>query len=343
MTKIRTMGLILGILIICKGNQTMAQESTEQQQRFAQFSFVYPIGSNGINSPSFSNKFSLNALVGVNGGVSGVEIGGLTNFNRGDVFGIQLAGIGNFNFGKTTGLMLAGIANISSDETKAIQLSGIYNASTNTSSGVQVALINTTHGDYKGLQAGVINYAKKMHGVQMGVVNVIEDGDNAIPIGLLNIVKNGYYALEHTSNETMPLNLSFKMGVENFYTILRISGSTYLKEVVYGAGIGVGSNIPLSERSRIVIDLTTNNLEYSNLPVWKGINSLNKFELMYKFNLSEHFSVMAGPSYNAYVSNIELGDDYGTLNPPLVLSTDFRSDRQIQTWLGFSAGISITL
>ena len=343
MIKLRTIGLILGILIICTGNQTMAQESAEQQHRVAQFSFVYPIGSNGITSPSISNSFSLNALIGVNGGVSGVEIGGITNFNRGDVFGIQLAGIGNFNFGKTTGLMLAGIVNISTDETKAIQLSGIYNASAKTSAGIQMAVINTASGDYKGLQAGVINSAKKIHGVQIGVINVIEDGEKAIPIGLINIVKNGYYALDLTSNESLLLNLSFKMGVENFYTILRISGSTYLKEAVYSAGIGFGGNIPLTERSRIAIDLTTNNLEYSNLPVWNGINSLNKLELMYKFNLTEKIAVMAGPSYNAYVSNIEVGDDYGTLNPPLVLSTDYRADRKVQTWLGFSAGISLTL
>jgi hypothetical protein len=172
---------------------------------------------------------------------------------------------------------------------------------------------------------------------------VIEDGEKAIPIGLINIVKNGYYALDLTANESLLFNLSLKMGVENFYTILRIGGTTYLKEPVYSVGIGFGGIVPITQRSRIAIDLTTNNLEYSNLPIWKGINSLNKTELMYKFNITEKVALMAGPSYNAYVSNIKVGEDIGTLNPSLVLSTAYRSDRKIQTSLGFTAGISLTL
>jgi hypothetical protein len=239
--------------------------------------------------------------------------------------------------------MLAGISNISNDETMAIQLSGIYNASANSSAGIQTALINTAFGEYTGLQLGLVNYAKKIHGVQIGLVNVVDDGEKAIPIGLVNIVKNGYYALELTASESILFNLSFKMGVENFYTILRIGGSSYQKEPIYSAGIGIGGMIPLTERSRIVLDLTTNNLEYSSYPVWQGINSLNKAELSYKFNITDKISLMAGPSFNVYTSDIEVENEYGTLNPPLVLSTKRSPDRKTQMWIGFQAGVSVTL
>ena len=62
-----------------------AQESDTLLTSKVQVTFAYPLGSNGLNSLNYSNNFSLNILFGLNGGVDGVEIGGLMNYNKGEV------------------------------------------------------------------------------------------------------------------------------------------------------------------------------------------------------------------------------------------------------------------
>ena len=55
--------------------------------------------------------------------------------------------------------------------------------------GWQGAFLNMTHGECVGLQSGTINYAKQMHGVQLGAVNyahTVEDW--AFQLGLVNII-----------------------------------------------------------------------------------------------------------------------------------------------------------
>ena len=61
------------------------QETQEKPAEGSQFTFAYPLGTNGKEAISESNKFSFNLLYGVNGGLNGLEIGGLANYNHGEV------------------------------------------------------------------------------------------------------------------------------------------------------------------------------------------------------------------------------------------------------------------
>lgn len=56
--------------------------------------------------------------------------------------------------------------------------------------GWQDTFVNITKGSFEGLQAGVLNYAKRMNGVQFGLVNYAGTM-KGIQIGLLNIIKSG--------------------------------------------------------------------------------------------------------------------------------------------------------
>ncbi|MCK5186388.1 MAG: hypothetical protein KAR43_04585, partial [Deltaproteobacteria bacterium] len=164
-----------------------AQENETRSSQSAQFTFAYPLGTNGTDATSVSNNFSLNALYGLNGGLDGIEIGGIMNYNTGGVTGVQLAGVANINAEQTHGFMCA----------------GFYNLSTDDASGVQMADINTAMGDFTGVQLGVVNYAKRLKGVQLGLINVVGEDNGAVPIGLINIVKGGYYELEIVSGEVI--------------------------------------------------------------------------------------------------------------------------------------------
>jgi hypothetical protein len=56
--------------------------------------------------------------------------------------------------------------------------------------GLQWSLVGITEGEFKGLQLGVINYAKQVRGVQFGFVNYAGT-IYGLQIGLINIIGQG--------------------------------------------------------------------------------------------------------------------------------------------------------
>ncbi len=191
------------------------------QNRAAQVSFLYPIGSNGIISGKYSNVFSFNILSGYNGGVNGFELGGLVNIDRKNMNGLQIGGLTNVVFGNVNGLQLGGLVNHARNVTGA-QISGLVNTSLGSVDGTQIggiinyvldsingaqiggiANISTTSHNVNGTQiggianlslgkmngsqiSGIINVANKINGFQIGLINVGVKVAG-MQIGLINI------------------------------------------------------------------------------------------------------------------------------------------------------------
>lgn len=317
-------GLTIAVAVTLLSTNLSAQENDKKSSQSAQFTFAYPLGTNGFDATSVSNNFSFNALYGLNGGLDGIEIGGIMNYNYGDVTGVQLAGIANINKEHTHGLMWAGFYNLSMDD----------------ASGVQIADINTAIGDFTGFQLGVINYAKRLKGVQLGLINVVGEDDGAVPIGLINIVKNGHYELEIVSGEVIHTNVNYKMGVEHFYTIFKLGWSTYKTNPVYSVGIGFGGNVTLAEKHTMSIDLSVNQIIYNDDWRSEEDNYLTKLDLNYKLSLGEHVSLIAGPSFNFYVSEVKVDDSFGTLKMPYDAHTIINENNQQWMWVGFNVGLA---
>lgn len=320
----QVVGLTLAIAVTLMSSKITAQENETRSSQSAQFTFAYPLGTNGTDATSVSNNFSLNALYGLNGGLDGIEIGGIMNYNTGGVTGVQLAGVANINAEQTHGFMCAGFYNLSMDD----------------ASGVQMADINTAMGDFTGVQLGVVNYAKRLKGVQLGLINVVGEDNGAVPIGLINIVKGGYYELEIVSGEVIHTNLNYKMGVEHFYTIFKLGFSTYKNNPVYSMGLGFGGIVTLAEKHKVSIDLSANQIVYND--DWNSIdeNYMAKLDLNYKLGLGEHLSLVAGPSFNLYVSEIRVDDSFGTLKIPYDAHTIINENNQKWMWVGFNVGLA---
>ena len=106
---------LLSIWVFSISINLVAQENNILKTRKAQITFAYPIGSNGMNSLEYSNNFSFNILYGLNGGVNGIEIGSILNYNKGEVKEFQLSGISNINTGNSKGFLLSGVSNICLD------------------------------------------------------------------------------------------------------------------------------------------------------------------------------------------------------------------------------------
>lgn len=336
-----------------------------------QVTFAYPVGSRGSLSRNYSNNFSLNILYGLNGGLTGFELGSLWNHNEGNVKGIQISGlvnstkgnsqgliisgIANINTGSITGAGISGIANMARDSVKGVLVSGIVNLTKGDSKGFQVSTVNAAN-SFEGVQVGVINHSKKLKGFQLGVVNIIEeDGNEAIPFGLISIVKNGFRELEMTAGEAIYSNLSYKMGVERFYTIFKAGFSKFQEKPVYSFGFGFGTGIYLSERQRLNIELSRSQICYDDNWIFYGNNwdvrknELSKLDINYRFYILHNLSFLVGPSFNTYVTGekVSTGENmnnmYGTIDIPYTVYEHEYANKKLFSWIGLNIGISVKL
>jgi hypothetical protein len=332
---------LIGLCVFFSIN-LLAQESDSLETRKAQITLAYPIGSSGSNSMKYSNNFSFNILVGLNGGLKGAEIGSILNYNNGKVKGFQLSGVSNINTRQSKGFLLSGVSNICLASATGVFMSGGMNYASLKTKGFQLAPINIAASDYSGLQLGVINYAKNHKGIQFGVINIVQDGDNGVPVGLINIVKNGLFEFELTGGEVMYSNFNYKMGVDKLYTVYKIGYSSYKNNAVYSLGFGFGSNLYSTDKQTISVDISSNHIVYDN--DWnKNLNLLNKVDLNYKRKISDNFSLLIGPSFNIYNMKEKVGGELGTLNMPYTIHESGNADSKMSMWVGANIGLSYRL
>ena len=165
--------------------------------RAFQVSLIPNIGTNWMSKGSYTSAISFNLLAGYNGGVNGVEVGGLLNMVRNNVRGMQIGGFGNIVGRDITGLQIGGLFNWSLGHFKGVQVGGILNYQADTLTGVQVGgLCNVLEGKMQGTQvAGLVNVTTgHADGWQVGgLVNVaVMDVEQAQIAGLVNYGRHIY-------------------------------------------------------------------------------------------------------------------------------------------------------
>ena len=304
----------------------IAQKNGDLKQRKVEITFGYPIGTSGIHSMNYTYNLSLNLLYGLSGGINGFQISSMFNYTQTEIKGFQLSGVSNINSGKSKGFLL----------------SGGFNYSGQNSKGFQLAPINIAKNDIIGLQLGVLNYAGKIEGIQLGIVNILNNGKGAFPIGIISIVKNGYYELEFVGGEVIYSNLNYKMGVEKLYSIYKTGYSTYKNRPIYSFGFGFGCNLPIKENNKISIDISRNFIVYDNN--WKSkTNLIDKLDISYKLKLSDKISFLIGPSFNSYYTKEQTNGEYGTLNIPYSIYNIENENYNLSMWIGLNAGLAIKM
>ena len=161
--------------------------------RLAQISLLPFLGSNFVQSARTTNRVSVNLLWGHNGGVEGLEIGGIMNSIRNDVQGIQIAGMGNTVGDDVLGTQVAGLFNIASDTMVGVQGAGLFNILGRGSALQGAGLFNIARHDFAGVQAaGLFNIAgKNSRAVQLGGLFNVSGGRSRLQVSpLFNIAKD---------------------------------------------------------------------------------------------------------------------------------------------------------
>lgn len=297
----------------------------------------------------------------VGGRFYGIQTAGFFNLNGDDVTAVQLAGFANTNLSNGHGVQLAGFANTNLGDMNGVQIAGFSNYNNNSSYGVQVAGFgNLQRGNYKGSQfagatnittgkisgsqiSGVFNYAKRVRGTQIGLINYA-DSVGGVPIGLFSIVKNGYHKVEVSADEVFPVNLAFRTGVRNFYTVLmagfKPEQSLQANDTsVWTFGYGLGSSHKLARWLYFDMDLTSQHVNKGSFT--NALSLLNKAYLGFDFQVAKKFSISTGVTLNAYLTRKTFTDypSLFTYYTPSSHSVSVSTRNTMAMWLGAKVGL----
>jgi len=130
----------------------------DHYHRIAQISIFPFLGTNALMSHKITNQVSINIFWGANGGLDGLELGGLVNTIINDAKGVQVAGIGNTVGDNLVGAQASGFFNLVGGRMEGVQLSSTFNLA-GSGEGVQATgLFNAAAGPFEGAQAaGLFN------------------------------------------------------------------------------------------------------------------------------------------------------------------------------------------
>ena len=356
----------------------------DEENRLAQISLLPFLGTNALRSNQITNNLSLNVFWGTNGGVDGLEVGGFFNSITKDVKGVQVAGFGNMVSGAMVGTQAAGLFNVSGESSQGVQAAGLFNVSGDFD-GVQAAgLFNISGGKAEGIQASglfnvakgkvhgqasalfnragdvswgqvssLLNVGKRVKGFQIGLINISDTISGGAPIGLLNIVRDGYNRTEFSSGESLFANLGLKLGARSFYNNFHFgvrwddvsinTDSNLVKSgtfTTWGLGYGFGTAIGLSKRTLLNFELV--GIHLNEWEEWTNkLNLLGQLRLTLDIRPGRNASFFLGPVGNILISkrtDPETGV-IGSSVAPYALYDETKGDTNIKAWVGFQAGV----
>ncbi len=224
----------------------------------------------------------------------GLQLG----FVNAAVDGLKGAQIGFVNAAEETDGAQVSFVN-ATEALNGIQV-GFVNAA-ETLNGARLGFVNATE-NLNGVEVGFVNVVEKLNGFQLGFVNVVESVEGGVPFGFLSLVKEGgFRALDLSTSEMFPVNLSYKVGVKPLYTSFVASYSPELTHNL-AVGLGVGSILPLTESFYFNPEILTQNKVVSE----NGF--LHSLALNVGYCLTDKLHLSLGPSlvWNHAVNSSDL-------------------------------------
>jgi len=283
----------------------------------------------------------------IGGSTEGAQLAGISNISGGGMTGVQAAGILNVNADSATGAQLAGITNIA-ESIDGLQAAGISNVAGSTEgcqiagianiaekSNVQVAGIGNISGSIDGVQiGGIYNVAGDVKGIQLaGIINIC-DSIEGVPLALISIVrKNGYRRWDIWGSEAFYINVSYKIGIRQLYTIISLGYKPGDRHNNTGFGLGLGTNMPIGQKSSI--DFEAHIYQISRFLWMEEDNFMYTLRLNYVQHLGNRIALFAGPAFNILSTNYS--SDAYKISPGY--GKEYKGWNDWQYWLGFSAGI----
>lgn len=288
----------------------------------------------GIQGAGFMNV--------TNGSSESISMAGFMNVNRNSFAGIRLAGFMNTSGQGFQGFQSAGFMNVAKDETQGISMAGFGNVSGKTMQGIQMAGFMNIADDMQGIQAaGFLNVAKQADGIQLGFINYA-DTINGLPVGFLSIVKKGgLRQWEVGASDAMYANASFKIGVPLFYNIFSFGVRPEGENFFFGFGYGVGSTVYSGEKSSVLVEAHSYQLESERLWQDEPTNLLSELRVLYQHDLTSQLSLFAGPVLYNHTWDAGSNANIPELSPGGwdFYNNNFHEDWNTRWWVGLRGGL----
>lgn len=162
------------------------------------------LGGIGVGSGG-SIKGVQAGLIGVGGGgrLTGISIGGIGVGAGGDVKGASIGGVGVGSGKSITGLSIAGIGvgapslnglvisviGAGAQDVHAIVIAGAFFKvePRGRFDGASVSAVNNIGGQQHGLTLGLFNYARELHGAQIGLINISDNNGSRRVLPLISV------------------------------------------------------------------------------------------------------------------------------------------------------------
>lgn len=170
------------------------------------------VGGIGVGSGGSMRGIQLGGIgVGGGGDVTGLSIGGIGVGTGGDATGLLIGGVGVGSGGTLRGLSIGGIGvgapalegvaiggvGVGGHDVHAIVLTAGYfkvvhddgseNERNGYFKGAALATLSNIQGEQHGLVLGLFNYARELHGAQVGLINVSDNGGHRRVLPLLSV------------------------------------------------------------------------------------------------------------------------------------------------------------
>ncbi|HEU4727979.1 MAG TPA: hypothetical protein VFT22_08830 [Kofleriaceae bacterium] len=293
-----------------------AEPEPAREHSWLGLGFVPGLSTDLSHIGSVQHFLSLDLLVGVSGGSSGLSMSGIADIERGMVAGFQIAGVvavarglsAGFQIGgvvavsrRVVGTQVAGVAAVAGGDA-SFQLGGVTSVSRGTAN-IQIAGVVNVARRVRGVQLAPINVAHDVDGLQIGVINVGGSADG-FSFGLINIVPGGRYDLETAIDTNQTGTILFRHGGRRWHNVYGVGGhpvkETGPSDDVWMYGLGFGPSLSFDDT---VIDLEAIGWQVNHGPRHESdVSVLGQLRLSIAHRWGP-FAIVAGGVFNAYVTN----------------------------------------
>ena len=235
--------------------------------------------------------------------------------------GLQAVGLFNVVGEEFLGLQAAGLFNVAGERFEGVQVSGMLNVTGEDMLGLQIGTFNVAP-HQRGAQIGVANVAEENRGVQIGLVNYCKEDNLGVPIGAVNIARNGRIKGIAWGGNGVALSGGVKFEIGRYYSIVSLGAlnveDNIGESLAYGLHYGLrfplrrfSLNTDLGYRYRDNTPFFRNPEDELDQHIWEG-------RLWLGIPISGHLNLVVGSGLGHSFSR---GSGFGSGNTyPLLLA-----------------------
>lgn len=214
----------------------VAAPETPREHRFLGIGLVPGLSTDLTRIGTIQHRMSVDLLVGVSGGSTGLTMSGVADVETGPVAGVQLAGVATFA-SRVSGTQIAGVAAASGD-VDGVQIAGVASVAGRVDGGQVAGVASVAYGGADTQAAGVASFARGRTGTQLAGVAAVSGGGTGTQVAGVTAMAGGRAGVQIAGVGTVARDANVQLsGVTNVAhgtTNVQIAGVVNVADRVRG-------------------------------------------------------------------------------------------------------------